>query len=259
MALEPLDPLECRVLGVLVEKAQTVPQQYPMTLNGVLSGCNQRNNRRPVLSADEDDVLAALDRLRGRGLVREVMLSGSRVPKFKHDAREVLGVGTAELVVLAELLLRGPQTVGELRSRASRMHPLESTEVVDAVLESLAGREEPLAKRIGRAPGGRADRWMQLLQPALHPIESDAGGHPPAGDAGEDAGGLAVHAAAMGTAAGSLATAADVAALEARVAGLEAVVRRLATALGEAVPELEAPASPPPAGEETGPAPPSGS
>jgi len=228
MALEPLDPLECRVLGVLVEKAQTVPQQYPMTLNGVVGGCNQRNNRRPVLAVDEDEVLAALDGLRGRGLVREVMLSGSRVPKFKHDAREVLGVATPELVVLAELLLRGPQTTGELRSRASRMHPLESTEVVEAVLRSLADREEPLVRCIGRAPGGRADRWMQLLQPDLHPLDA----------AEEDAAGLEAHAAAMGTASRSIAGRAEVAALEGRVAALEAVVRRLASALGEPTPEL---------------------
>lgn len=169
-----LGPDDSRILGVLVEKAQTVPGQYPITLNGLISGANQRSNRDPVLSLDEDDVLAALDRLRAMGLVREVMLSGSRVAKFKHDARAVLGVGTPELVVLAELMLRGPQTPAELRSRASRMHALESTDVVDAVLEAMAARPEPLVRRAGRTPGGRAERWAQLLCPDLHPIDASA-------------------------------------------------------------------------------------
>jgi uncharacterized protein YceH (UPF0502 family) len=218
-----LDPAECRVLGVLVEKAQTVPGQYPMTLNAMVSGCNQRNNREPVTHLEEDDVLAALDTLRGKGLVREVMLSGSRVAKFKHDARAALEVETPALVVLAELLLRGPQTVGELRTRASRMHPLESTEVVHAVLESMADREAPLVRRIGPAAGGRADRWVQLLCPDLHPLDA------PAASGGSGASGAAFGGGAAG-----------VERLESRIAALEMVVRRLAAALGEPTPELDA-------------------
>ena len=231
-----LAPLECRVLGVLVEKAQTVQSQYPLTLNALLSGCNQRNNRLPVLSVEEDDVLAALDALRGKGLSREVMLSGSRVAKFKHDARDALGVGTSGLVILAELMLRGPQTVGELRTRASRMHPLESTDVVEAVLEDMAGRDEPLVCRIGPAAGGRADRWMQLLCPDLHP--RDETGPAGSGGTGTAAAGGAPAPAPAATAAPPATADPRVAALEGRVAALEAVVGRLAAALGEPADEL---------------------
>jgi uncharacterized protein len=180
-------PAECRVLGVLIEKAQTTPAQYPLTLNALVSGANQRNNRDPVTSYGDEEILDALDGLRSKGLVREVMLSGSRVTKYRHVAREVLGVETPALVILAELLLRGPQTVGEIRSRGSRMHALESTEAVEAVLESLAAREEPLARRVAPAPGTRAPRYAQLLCPELHPTE---GGRTPvvreAGSAGRD-------------------------------------------------------------------------
>lgn len=193
LSLMNLTPVECRVLGVLVEKAQTTPQQYPLTLNALVSGCNQRNNREPITGYTEDDVLPALDRLRGRELAREVMLSGSRVAKFRHLAREALDIGTSELVVLTELLLRGPQTVGELRGRASRMHPLESIEVVGSVLEGLAGRDEPLVERIAPAPGSRAERWRQLLCPDLHPVDVAAPSRSPspAAPATRDTGDLA--------------------------------------------------------------------
>lgn len=164
-------PDECRVLGVLVEKAQTTPAQYPLSLNGVVVGCNQKNNRDPVVNYDEDRALAALDGLRAKGLVREVSLEGSRVSKFRHVARETLAVDTAQLVILTELMLRGPQTVGELRGRASRMHPLDSMEVVENVLAALAAREPSLVREIAPLPGSRAPRWMQLLCPGLHPVD----------------------------------------------------------------------------------------
>lgn len=166
-----LTPSEARVLGVLVEKAQTTPAQYPMTLNGITTGCNQKSNRFPLLKMSEDDVLGDLDTLRGKGLVREVMMTGSRVPKFKHNAREALDVTTSELVVLTELMLRGPQTLGEIRGRASRMHPLESLDVVRNVLQSLNDREHPLAKNVGPAAGSRADRYAQLLAPNAHRLD----------------------------------------------------------------------------------------
>jgi uncharacterized protein YceH (UPF0502 family) len=169
-----LTPLECRVLGVLIEKAQTTPAQYPLTLNAIVSGSNQKSNRDPVLALSDEQVVEALDALRGRSLVREVMLSGSRVEKFRHVAREALDVSTSELVVLAELLLRGPQTVGELRTRASRMHSLESIDVVNNVLEHLMSRDEPLARKLAPAPGSRAPRYAQLLCPDLHPLEAPA-------------------------------------------------------------------------------------
>lgn len=169
-----LKPHECRVLGVLIEKAQTTPAQYPLSLNGLITGCNQKSNREPVVSLSEDDVLETVDGLRAKGLLREVMLSSSRVQKFRHVARETMDVSTRELVILAELMLRGPQTLGELRTRASRMHPLESTEVVQNILNQLMQRDEPMARQLPPAPGSRAPRFVQLLCPDLHPLNAPA-------------------------------------------------------------------------------------
>ncbi|MCZ6836042.1 MAG: YceH family protein [Planctomycetota bacterium] len=165
-----LSPNESRVLSVLIEKAQTTPQQYPLTLNSLITGSNQKSNREPVLTLSEDDVLDAIDGLRVKGLMREVMLTGSRVQKFRHVAREGLDVGTNELVVLAELLMRGPQTVGELRTRASRMHPLESTDIVKNLLDHMMSLEEPMVRELPPVPGSRAARYVQLLCPNLHPL-----------------------------------------------------------------------------------------
>ena len=162
-----LNPTEARVLGVLVEKAQTTPGQYPLTLNSMVTGSNQRSNRYPVTNISEEEVLEAIDTLKAKDLMREVVMSGSRVPKFRHVARETLNVSTSELVVLTELLLRGAQTVGEIRGRASRMHPLESLEVVENVLASMRDREQPLVKELPAEPGSRASKWTQLLCPAL--------------------------------------------------------------------------------------------
>jgi len=166
-----LSPDECRVLGTLIEKAQTTPAQYPMTLNGLMRGCNQTSGRDPITNFDEDRVFDAVDKLRRKNIVREAMLSDSRVAKFRHVARETLSVNTEELVLLAELMLRGPQSAGELRSRANRMAPLASLESVEAALRALAARPEPMVKEIAAAPGQRARRWMQLLCPALHPLD----------------------------------------------------------------------------------------
>lgn len=169
-----LKPDECRVLGVLVEKAHTTPGQYPLTLNSLTTGCNQKNNRFPVVEWDEERVFDAVDGLRAKRFVNEALLTGSRVAKFKHNAREMLGIDTAQLVLLTELLLRGPQSIGDLRGNASRMHPLESLETTKAVLDSLAApaRTEPLVKEIPPPPGGRARLWVQLLCPDLHPLSS---------------------------------------------------------------------------------------
>ena len=167
-----LNPHECRVLGVLIEKALTTATQYPLSLNALVTGCNQKNNREPVTNLSEDDVLEAIDGLKVHSLVREVMLSGSRVQKFRHVAREGMDMGTTELVILAELMLRGPQTLGELRGRASRMHALESTDLVRNVLEHLMELDEPMAREIAPAPGSRAPRFAQLLCPDLHPFDA---------------------------------------------------------------------------------------
>lgn len=167
-----LTPEESRVLGTLVEKAQTVPGSYPMTLNSLVIGCNQKNNREPVTAFDEDTVYATVDSLRKKGLVREVDLAGSRVQKFRHVARDVLKVSTEELVLLAELLLRGPQSLGSLRGNASRMIPtgLGSLEEVQKLLDGLIAREEPAVKLVPAPPGSRAALYVQLLCPNLHAI-----------------------------------------------------------------------------------------
>lgn len=179
-----LKPEECRVLGTLIEKAQTTPNQYPLTLNALTNGCNQKNNRDPLTELSEDEVLEAVDGLKSKGLAREAILSGSRVNKFRHTIREALSVNVAEMAVLAELMLRGPQSPGELKTRAERMVPagtepaLRSPEDALAVLGTLMAREEPLVRHLGRRTGERADRYAQLLCPELHrldgPVERDA-------------------------------------------------------------------------------------
>ena len=166
-----LTPDESRVLGVLIEKALTTPEQYPLSLNAVVNGANQKNNREPVMAMEEGAAFEALEGLRTKGLVIRSDLAGSRVNKYRQQAAEALHVRTAELVILAELLLRGPQTVGELRGRASRMHPLESLDVVKNMLRAMQERGEPLVRELPPAPGSRAERYAQLLCPNLHPLD----------------------------------------------------------------------------------------
>jgi uncharacterized protein len=212
--MEPLTPAEARTLGTLIEKAHTVPAQYPITLNALVAGCNQKNNRDPITELSEDDVLEALDGLRAKKLAAEVMLSGSRVSKYRHNAREALAISTQELVILAELLLRGPQSLGELRGRASRMHPLESLEAVQEVLQSLMSlgeAREPLVRSVPPAPGTRATRFAQLLCPDLHQIDATTAASPRAGGAPPVAGDLD----------------ARVSHLEAEISELRSVVNRL--------------------------------
>jgi len=169
-----LTPVESRVLASLVEKAHTTPAQYPLSLNALTVACNQKSNRHPVVDYDEERVLDALERLRAKGLAVVVSLSGSRVLKYKHNAREGLGVGTAELVLLTELLLRGPQTVGELRGHVCRMHALESVDQVRTTLVAMCEGDRPLVRRLAPEPGGRAERFAQLLCPQLHPADMAA-------------------------------------------------------------------------------------
>jgi uncharacterized protein len=222
-----LDPTECRVLGVLVEKAHT-SSAYPLSLNALVDGCNQKSNRHPLVNFDEDRILAALDRLRERKLVFFADTLGSRVTKFRHNAREALGVDDQELAILAELLLRGPQTAGELRARASRMQPLESLDVVRAALQRLIDRPEPLVQRI---PGGRAERFAQLLCPKLHPLEEP--GYPQAEAEGGQRSGVAVSGTGTGGPVEGAPSVVDrLSAVEAQVSELRRIVERLAESLG---------------------------
>jgi uncharacterized protein YceH (UPF0502 family) len=218
---------ECRVLGTLIEKAQTTPAQYPLTLNSLTTGCNQKNNREPVTNLNEETVYDAVDSLRRKGLMREVMLSGSRVQKFRHVAREVLNVTTEELCLLAELMLRGPQSIGSLRGNASRMAPegLATLEQATAAADSLIKRDMPLAKLIPPPPGSRAALYVQLLCPDLHAIQFEPAANLSTGSA-----------AAPVAAPRPEPLQARVAALEAEVAAVRAAVSKLAGRLGESDP-----------------------
>jgi hypothetical protein len=139
ISLPPLSQHERRVLGVLVEKAKTTPDNYPLTLNGLITGCNQKSNREPVMTLGDAEVEEAIDRLKKLGFMQQIMGSG-RTDKFRHVLYDALKVNKVELAILAELLLRGPQTEGELRGRASRMEPIEDLETLRTVLRGLAQR-----------------------------------------------------------------------------------------------------------------------
>lgn len=169
-----LTPHEARLFGVLVEKAFTTPDQYPLTLNGATNGANQKSNRDPVLALAEEEVALALEGLVQKNLARRVFLENSRVEKYTHRGAEMLGVPAAALATLAELAMRGPQTPGELRGRVSRMTPLASLEDLFAALQPLLARE--YVERLDPLPGSRAERYVQLICPGLHPVDAPAAG-----------------------------------------------------------------------------------
>ncbi|MBL8878047.1 MAG: YceH family protein [Phycisphaerales bacterium] len=154
-----------RVLGVLIEKALAQPAYYPMTLNAIAAACNQKNNRDPEMSVDEETVYQTLEELRGLGLVTRVLTSGGRTDRFKHLANEVYGWDGKQRAVMAEFLLRGPQTLAELRTRCSRMTPFDSAEHVTAVLDALAAHDPPFVMLLPRAPGQREARYTHLMYP----------------------------------------------------------------------------------------------
>lgn len=174
-----LSPTGQRVLGCLVEKALATPQQYPLSLNALRTACNQTTGRDPVVDYDEDDVRAGLDDLKTQQLVRTEYARGSRTPKSAHRLDEQLDIDDAQMAVLALLLLRGPQTVGELRSRSERMHAFASLELLEAVLQSLAAhRFGALVALQERRPGQKEARWAHLLGSgaAAAPSPSDDAG-----------------------------------------------------------------------------------
>ena len=156
-----LTPLEARVLGVLVEKQATVPDTYPLSLNALVAGCNQKTARDPVIEASDADVLAAIDGLKSMSLVFET--SGGRVSKYEHNAARGLNVPAPAAALLAVLMLRGPQTVAELRANSERLHRFADIPAIEAVLSELADRFPPRALLLPRAPGAREPRWAHLL------------------------------------------------------------------------------------------------
>jgi uncharacterized protein YceH (UPF0502 family) len=156
-----LDPVELRVLGCLIEKQRTTPDQYPLSLNGLRLAANQSTNRDPVVDYDEGTIRAALDELSRRGWTRLASGPSSRVAKFRHLLDDALELTPSQLAVLAVLMLRGAQTAAELRTRSERIYPFASIPDVEAALQSLAERE--LVQRLPRRPGEREERWTQLL------------------------------------------------------------------------------------------------
>ena len=231
-----LTALEARVIGCLIEKQVTTPDQYPLSLNAVVAGANQKNNRDPVLNMEEGDAFEALEGLRAKGLVIRSDMAGSRVNKYRQQAAEALHVRTAELVILAELLLRGPQTLGELRGRASRMHPLESLDVVKNMLRAMQERDEPLVRELPPAPGSRAERYAQLLCPTLHPLDAPPASAPSERTASERPSALAASVASSIVRSSDTSLVDRVAALESEVRTLRDALRRLAQSVGEGDP-----------------------
>ena len=221
---------EQRVLGALLEKQRTTPDQYPLTLNALRLACNQATNREPVVDYDDAVLRDALERLGRRRWTRYASTSGSRAPKYRHLLDEALSITPDEQGALAVLLLRGPQTVAEIRARAERLRRFESTEETIATLGRLAARD--LVREIGRRPGQKEERWQHMLggdepidQASLPPYQESVPPHSPAADASVHADDVA--RAGTGTA---------------RIAAVEAEMRALrdeVDALAARVAELE--------------------
>ncbi|MCG3138876.1 MAG: hypothetical protein HJJLKODD_02746 [Phycisphaerae bacterium] len=172
-----LNTLEQRVLGVLMEKALAQPDYYPMTVNAVTVACNQKNNRDPVMDLDEVAVLDTLNQLQSRGLVSLIMPSpGARVNRYRHELDSKFGWQPRERAIMTELLLRGPQTIGELRNRSSRFLPFENPEAITTVLEVLEKSNPPWVRALPRVPGQSAIRYTHLLfDPAEQPLDRRTG------------------------------------------------------------------------------------
>jgi len=215
-ALPTLSLLETRVLGVLVEKRHTVPDTYPLTLNALAAGCNQKSSRDPLLSATDAEVQATIDHLKALSLVIES--SGGRVMRYAHNVDRVLGVPSQAVALLAALMLRGPQTVGELRINSERLHHFADISAVEGFLDELAARPAgALVATLPRQAGARETRWTHLLSGA---------------SAAEDFAMAAVAPSEHVAVTELAALRANVATLQQQVAALRATVTRLCTELG---------------------------
>ncbi|HME10610.1 MAG TPA: YceH family protein [Bryobacteraceae bacterium] len=164
-----LEPAEARVIGALIEKEITTPEYYPLSLNALVNACNQKSNRDPVVDYDEELVDSVLESLRHKGLLTTVTGAGSRVPKYGHRLTDQLNLGRREIAILCELMLRGPQTSGELRNRTERMHRFDDI----AEIESVLDRMQELVMKLPRRPGEKEGRYAHLLsgEPALEAAE----------------------------------------------------------------------------------------
>lgn len=217
--LPVLSLLETRVLGVLAEKERTVPDTYPMTLNALVAGCNQKTSRDPLLNATETEVQAAVDSLKGMSLVIES--SGGRVARYTHNIERVLQIPRQSTALLAVLMLRGSQTAGELRINCERLHKFEDISAVEGFLHELASRPAgALVAELPRLPGTREARWMHVLS-----------GDAPSHVTGDGAPSVAAHSETVST--GEIAALkANVARLQGEVDELKAVVEKLCAELG---------------------------
>jgi uncharacterized protein len=175
-----LNEMEARVLGVLLEKEITTPDYYPLSLNSLVNACNQKSNRDPVMNLDEDSVRDALRTLHDNSLARSVSAADSRVTKYEHRLQEAFNFDRREAALFCELLLRGPQTPGELRMRAERMHQFDDLSEAQSALQRLMNREPPLVKVLVRQPGTKESRYIHLLSGDANPVSSTAGREVPA-------------------------------------------------------------------------------
>ena len=179
MAIKTLTPIEARVLGTLMEKARTVPDSYPLTLNALVLGCNQKTSREPLMEVSDDDVRPAIDSLKAQSLVFEG--SSSRVPRFEHNFQRAVRVNEAQAVVLGLLMLRGPQTPAELRSNGDRWYKFADAAAVESVLNDLQTRGDTggqlTVQKLPRMPGAREQRWAHLLcgEPNIEALMANAG------------------------------------------------------------------------------------
>jgi uncharacterized protein YceH (UPF0502 family) len=218
--LRVLSLLETRVLGVLAEKERTVPDTYPLTLNALVSGCNQKTSRDPVINATEAEVQGALDSLKALNLAIES--SGGRVARYTHNIERVLQVPRQSTALLTALMLRGPQTAGELRINCERLHPFGDISAVEAFLQELAARPAgALVSELPRQPGARENRWAHLLCGPPPVQVHDGAAHP---------------ATPAGTA--DAVSVAEIAALKANIARLESEVSELKSLLARVCSEL---------------------
>jgi len=160
---QQLSEIECRIVGALIEKQLTTPEYYPLTLNALTAACNQKNNRDPVVSYDEKTVAAALEELRDRNLIYVFYGSTSRVPKYKHMMPSYYELEPSEVAVMCVMMLRGPQTLGELRERTGRLHQFSGLGEVQETLDSLIRREDPLVMKLERQAGQKEARFAHLL------------------------------------------------------------------------------------------------
>jgi len=167
-----LNEVEARVLAALLEKEITTPDYYPLSLNALVNACNQKSNRDPVMNVDEDSVRSALRVLHDNSLARSVSAADSRVTKYEHRLQEAFNFDRREASIFCELLLRGPQTPGELRSRAERMHNFDDLGEVQSALQRLMNRQPPLVKVLARQPGTKESRYVHLLSGDVEPVSS---------------------------------------------------------------------------------------